>query len=323
MTEELTPAAAAFPALKGICPTPSYKRPRAKHKACGIRIGLHTSIAKGLSVALTRADDISANALQIFSASPRMWQLGPDRIPEAEAADFRRRRAELGLYPLLIHANYLINLASPHAAMRARSIAAFRQEIARALKLGANFLVVHPGSALSEEPSDHELALSRVAESMEQAGHGVELGGLRILLENAAGQGNCVGAHFRDLNLIIERCPDLPLGVCLDTAHLFASGWDIRISCGLDEALQHIEHAVGLNRVFVVHMNDSKADLGSRVDRHEQIGRGKIGMPAFRCLLNHPRLAGKPFILETPVVKPDDDARNVAILWRLARSGGQ
>ncbi len=279
-----------------------------------LRIGIHTSIAGDIARALDIAHGLGANTLQIFSSSPRMWGHGSSRISEVEAARFRQRRRELGLGPLVIHCNYLINLASPNPVLRTRSVQAFHQEIVRAIALGADFLVLHPGSA---QGSDSGAAIAAIAQGLKQAARGLRFGELRILLENTAGQGSSIGSKFEELKAIVDACPELRLGVCIDTAHTFAVGWDIGTKEGWDAALAEIDRTLGLARVAVVHMNDSKTELGSRVDRHEHIGKGKIGLEAFGRILNHPLLAGRAFILETPIDKPGDDKRNVAALWRL------
>ena len=279
-----------------------------------VRVGIHTSIAGDIAGSLEIAHKLGANALQIFSSSPRMWDRGTSRIADADAARFRERRKELALGPLVIHGNYLINLASPDAVLRTRSILAFHQEIVRAMALGADFLVFHPGSGLD---GSKESAIAAIAGSLRQATRGLKLGDLRILLENTAGQGSTIGSRFEELKSIIDACSDLNLGVCVDTAHIFAAGWDVRTAEGLEQALGDIDRTVGLKSVAVIHVNDSKTALGSRVDRHEHLGEGKIGLDAFRRILNHPLLAGKAFILETPIEKPGDDVRNVAALWKL------
>jgi deoxyribonuclease-4 len=278
------------------------------------RIGIHTSIAGDLSAALEIAHELGANALQIFSSSPRMWVRGPSRISEADATRFRERRKVLGLGPLVIHDNYLINLASPNPVLRTRSVQAFHQEIVRALALGADFLVAHPGCS---KESRADAAVSAIAQGLKQAARGLKLEGLQILLENTAGQGTSLGSRFEELRAVLDASPDLPLGVCIDTAHTFAAGWDIRTTEGLEKTLQAIDRTVGIERVRVVHVNDSKTHLGSRVDRHEHIGKGKIGLEAFGRIVNHPMLAGRAFILETPIDKLGDDRRNVAALWKL------
>src|SRR6266699_2103672 len=263
------------------------------------RIGIHTSIAGDIAGALDTASKLGANALQIFSASPRMWPRGGTRIGDADATRFRARRAELGLAPLVIHDNYLINLASPDRVMRTRSIQAFHDELVRAVSLGADFLVAHPGAGLGSEKSQ---AITEIAQGMRSA----------------------VGSRFEEIKTILDETRDLPMGVCLDTAHTFEAGYDITTEEGLGRTLDLVERTVGLDRVYVLHVNDSKTLLGSRVDRHEHIGRGKIGLEAFRRILNHPRLgpglqglAGRAFILETPIDLPRDDRRNVRALWDL------
>src|ERR1700729_3513792 len=278
------------------------------------RIGIHTSIADDLSGALEIAHGLGANALQIFSSSPRVWVRGPSRISEADATRFRDRREVLGLGPLVIHDNYLINLASPNPVLRTRSVQAFHQEIVRAIALGADFLVAHPGSGRESTPL---AAVAAIAQGLKQAARGLKLGDLKILLENTAGQGTSIGSRFEELRAIIDATPGLPLGICIDTAHTFAAGWDLRTAEGLEATLQALDRTVGLDRVYVVHVNDSKTHVGSRVDRHEHIGQGKIGLEAFGRILNHSLLAGRAFILETPIDKPGDDRRNVAALWKL------
>lgn len=296
------------------------------------RIGIHTSIAGHVAEALELASGLGANALQIFSASPRMWAVddkgvGRSRFTPAEASQFRARREELKLGPLVIHANYLINLASPERVLRARSVQAFHDEIVRARALDADYLVVHPGAGRGSEGAR---AVAAVAESLHQAARGVSLGRLRLLLENTAGQGTALGATFSELKAILALCADLPMGVCVDTAHLYAAGFDISTAEGLEKTLLAIEATVGLAQVYVVHVNDSKAPLGSRVDRHQHIGKGRIGREALRRLVTHPLLAPpspdqprpgtmtRAFILETPIDRPGDDARNVRELWALA-----
>ncbi len=278
------------------------------------RVGIHTSIAGDIAGALELAHGLGATALQIFSSSPRMWTRGTGRIADADASRFRARRKELGLGPLVIHDSYLINLASPNSVLRARSVQAFHQELVRAIALGADYLVAHPGCCGADRGVPE--AVQAVAHGLRQATRGLKLGELQLLLENTAGQGTSLGSKFEELRAIIDACPDLSVGVCIDTAHLFASGWDIRTSEGLDRTLMALDRAIGLERILVVHCNDSKTLLGSRVDRHEHIGKGKIGLEAFQRILNHPLLAGRAFIAETPIDKPGDDRRNVAALWK-------
>ena len=288
-----------------------------------LRIGIHTSIAGSYLNAVESARKLGCNALQIFSASPRMWQGGSARIPEVDAQAFRARRDELRLGPLVVHANYLINLAASQPMLRTRSIQAFHDEIVRAVALGADFLVVHPG-ARGESKTEH--AVSTIVESVKQASKRVPMGNLRILIENTAGMGSAVGARLEEVGEILAGLRDVPAGACLDTAHLFAAGYDIRSEGGLASTIGQIDGAIGIENVPVFHVNDSKVPLGGRVDRHEHIGKGKIGAQAFARILRHPRfgaappegLMGRAFVAETPIDDPGDDRRNVAALWELA-----
>ena len=288
-----------------------------------LRIGIHTSIARSYLDALESARKLGCNALQIFSASPRMWQGGSARIPEVDAQAFCARRDELRLGPLVIHANYLINLASGQRMLQTRSIQAFHDEIVRAVALGADFLVVHPGA---RGESSSQQAISTIVESVKQASKRAPMSGLRILIENTAGMGTAVGARLEEVGEILAGLRSLPVGACLDTAHLFAAGYDIKSEGGLASTIGQIDGAIGLENVPVIHANDSKVPLGGRVDRHEHIGKGKIGAEAFARILQHPRfgttapegLTGRAFIAETPIDDPGDDRRNVAMLWELA-----
>jgi len=302
-----------------------------------VRIGIHTSIAGGFADSLESARKLGCNALQIFSASPRMWPRVGARIAEIDAAEFRAKRAELGLGPLVIHANYLINLATSDPVMRVRSIQAYHDEIVRAVALGADYLVVHPGSCCGKAPGrgkTMEQGIRDVAQALRQAARGVRLCAkfgdprdcrLRLLLENTSGMGMAIGSRFEELKAILDGAPELPLGVCLDTAHAFHAGYEIHTEAGLAATIAALERTVGLSRVAVLHVNDSKTPFASHVDRHEHIGRGHIGLEAFRRILNHPSLSasaatgrpGRAFLLETPIDAPGDDRRNVRRLWDL------
>ena len=288
-----------------------------------LRIGIHASIAGSYLNALESAQKLGCNALQIFSASPRMWNGGAVRIPDTDAAAFRARRTELGLGPLVIHANYLINLAAQQPMLRTRSIQAFYEELVRGLALGADFIVVHPGS---RGESNSRLALSTIVESIKQAAKRVPLGNMRILIENTAGMGSAVGSTLEEVADIVAGLAELNAGACLDTAHLFAAGYDIASEKGLEQTIEHIDKTIGLDNVPVFHANDSKIPLGGKVDRHAHIGEGKIGAAAFARILKHPRLSamppvgvlGRAFLLETPIEEPGDDRRNIGKLWELA-----
>jgi deoxyribonuclease-4 len=256
-----------------------------------------------------------------------MWATGSARIPEADSAAFRARREELDLGPLVIHANYLINLAGMQPMLRTRSIQAFHDELVRGIALGADFLVVHPGA---RGEAKMELAIATIVNSVKEAVRRVQLGKLRILIENTAGMGSTVGSRLEEVAAIARGLSSLGVGACLDTAHLFAAGYDISTESGLETTLSQIEQTIGLDNVYVWHLNDSKIALGGKVDRHESIGHGKIKAAAFARILRHPKLGaspatgmpGRPFILETPIEEPGDDRRNVAKLWELSGEEG-
>src|SRR5260370_5758458 len=223
------------------------------------RIGIHTSIAGSYLHALESARKLGCSALQIVSASPRMWQGGSARIPEADAQALRVRREGMRLGPLVIHANYLINLASGQRMLQTRSIQAFHDEIVRAMALGADFLVVHPGA---RGESTMGQAISTIVESVKQASKRAPMGGLRILIENTAGMGTAIGSRLEEVGDILAGLRNLPVCACLDTAHLFAAGYDIKSEVGLASTIGQIDGAIGLEDVPVIHANDSKIGLG-------------------------------------------------------------
>jgi deoxyribonuclease IV len=325
MAEEMVTHVSAFDPEDEYRPEPEPEAAPPVWMGGSLRIGIHTSIAGGHLNALESAAKLGCNALQIFSANPRMWAGGPGaaRIAEADAAAFRLRREELGLGPLVIHANYLINLAAPEPMLRTHSIQAFRDELVRGLALGADFVVVHPG-AFGDSRAAQGVAM--VVDSIKQASKRMPESSMRILVENTAGMGTALAWRLEELGEIVAGLSGLGVGACLDTAHLFAAGYDIRSEGGLETTLELIERTVGLESVPVLHVNDSKIALGGRVDRHEHIGEGKIGEAAFRRILRHPRLgaggaeglAGRAFLAETPIEDPGDDRRDVAALWELA-----
>jgi deoxyribonuclease-4 len=273
------------------------------------RVGLHTGIAGGLHNALLKAQTLGADTVQIFSRNPRGWKARPLEAEEVE--QFKRVRSETCVAPISIHANYLINLAAADVGIREKSIASFREEVERGLLLGADFLVVHPGSARGACEAD---AIRTCADSLKEACEGLALGRFRILLENTAGQGECIGHRFEHLREVKGMCEELNLGVCLDTAHAFTAGYDIRDEDGLEAALDSLDSNVGLANVLAVHFNDSRAAYNSRVDRHWHIGQGHIGAEALRRVASNPRLAHAAFLLETPVDETCDDACNLAAL---------
>lgn len=283
------------------------------------RIGIHLSTAGGVFRAVERAHAIGANTLQIFSSSPRMWRAAC--LEPTHCEQMRRLRREHGCFPLVIHTSYLVNLCSQSEVVREKSIAAFRGEVERALALGAEYLVLHPGSW---KGLTREEGLRRAGDSIARAVDGVPLDdcGFRVLIENTAGAEFSLGGRFEQVAELIARLEDIvPIGACLDTCHCHVAGYDLVTPRGYEKTVQRISATIGLDKVRVWHMNDAKAPRGSRLDRHEQIGQGTMGLAPFRRLLNDARFAGCAFIAETPRPEPDDDRRNVETMLKLVRAG--
>jgi deoxyribonuclease IV len=282
-----------------------------------VRLGIHTSIAGSLERSALKAAELGANTFQIFSSSPRQWRAS---IPTAPSiALLNKAREKHDLTPLVIHDNYLINLASAHEKTRALSVQAFRGELERAIAIGAEYLVAHPGNYKGQTV---EQGILNVIEGIAAAAQGLVFGKLMLLIENTAGAGAQLGSRFEELHVLREyagKMTDLPIGFCLDTCHLLASGFDVSSEAGLGKTIEEADSLLGLENVRVIHANDSKTPLGSHVDRHENIGEGYIGLDGFRRILTHPGLCTKAFILETPVDQPGDDRKNLETLKRAAR----
>lgn len=237
-------------------------------------------------------------------------------VPE-QVRRFRAAREKHDLRPLVIHDNYLINLASCDENLRAQSVAAFHGEIERALAIGAEYLVAHPGSCKGQTV---EMGIYTFCRSLGEATAGLDTRGLKMLIENTAGAGNILGSRFEELAVMRQFAPeftDLEIGFCIDTCHCLASGYDVATAKGVRETVKRLDEVLGLENVPVFHANDSKTPLGSHVDRHEHIGRGYIGNEGFRRILSHPKLRGKAFIAETPYDAEGDDLRNVQALKSL------
>jgi deoxyribonuclease IV len=267
--------------------------------------------------AAERAYRLGCNAFQIFSSSPRQW--APYELGRPQCEQMRRLQEKYDLKPLVIHTNYLVNLASMTESFLKKSIEAFRGEIERALMLCANYLVLHPGSFRG---AHREQGLLQTAAAISAASNGLDLekGGLTILIENTAGAEFSLGASFEQVAEVIEHVRDhVPVGACIDTCHTHVAGYDIVSEDGFESTLAKLDATVGLKNVPVFHCNDAKAAQGSKLDRHEHIGKGTIGLEPFRRLLNHPQLAHAAFIAETPIDEPGDDRRNVDALKKLVR----
>lgn len=278
------------------------------------RLGAHMSIAGGLDRALQRGLQVGCEAVQIFTRSPNRWAAKP-LAPEA-IARFLQVRRESGIDPVFAHDIYLVNLASPDPAMRRRSVEAFTEEINRCRLLGLPYLVTHAGSHMG---SGEEEGLRRIAEALDAVFDATAAAPVLVLMETTAGQGDSLCYRFEHFAWIIENVerPER-LGVCFDTCHVFAAGYDLRTAGAYRQTMQELAALVGLERVRVFHLNDSQGELGSRVDRHAHIGQGQMGLEPFRFLLNDPRFADRPMVLETPK-GPDmeKDRHNLAVLRTL------
>ncbi len=277
------------------------------------RIGIH--LGGGAVKAVERAPEIGANTVQIFSSSPRMWRA--PKIDPKVAARTKELRAALDVGPLVIHANYLINVCSQSEDIRAKSVDAFRGEIERALTLGAEYLVLHPGSWKGmTRPEGLKLAAASISTAID--GLPWQGSGFHILIENTAGAEFSLGGSFEQVAELVELLKPLaPVGVCLDTCHTHVAGYDIVSAEGYEDTMAKVGSTIGFETVRVWHCNDAKAACGSKLDRHQNIGQGTIGVEPFRRLLNDPRFAHAAFIAETPVDEPGDDERNVRVLKSL------
>ena len=279
------------------------------------RIGIHLSTAGGVDKAVARACDIGANTLQIFSASPRMWRAS--KISQQHGEQTRAARKGLNVAPLVIHTSYLVNVCCQDAEIRGKSVVAFRGEIERALALGAEYLVLHPGYYRGMTRAE---GLALAAESISRAMDGLPWQGtpFHILIENTAGAEFSLGGSFDQVAELIELLrPHAPVGACLDTCHTHVAGYDLISEGAFQDTMRQIEQSIGYAAVRVWHCNDAKAARGSKLDRHEHIGKGTIGLEPFRRLLNSPHFFHAAFIAETPVDAPGDEERNVKALLDL------
>jgi len=272
------------------------------------------SISGGVDKAIDRGQEVGCETIQIFTRTPRQWKMR--EFSQEEVEDFKRKREEAGINPIFAHDTYLINLGSPDEELWKRSIAVLEDELARCDALGLPFLVVHPGSHVSQ---GEEAGLARIAEALslvlgKKPGYRAQ-----ILLEITAGQGDTLGYSFQQLARLIELTESGErLGICFDTCHAFVAGYEIRTPEGYDTTFHELNELIGLERLKVFHLNDAKGDLGSRLDRHQHIGKGYLGLEPFRMLLNDERFRGLPMVLETPKgPKMEEDMENLRVLRSL------
>lgn len=276
--------------------------------------GAHMSISGGLSKAFARGRQVGCETMQIFTKSDRQWAARP--LLEAEVAAFKAEQAAGAIGPVVVHDSYLINLAAPGDELWEKSIAAFAHELERCAALGIPYIVTHPGAHTG---SGVEAGLAREAVALNRLFEAGVGGDTMVLLETTAGQGSCLGHRFEQLARLFELVPHHDrLGVCVDSCHIFAAGYDIRTPETYAATFAEFDRVIGLDRVRCFHLNDSQKDLGSRVDRHSHIGQGCIGLEGFRLLVNDPRFTQLPMIIETP--KGDDmaeDVENLSLLRSL------
>ena len=277
-------------------------------------LGAHMSIAGGLHRALERGQEAGCSVVQIFLKNQLQWAAKP--YTGEEIALFKAAWKSSGIATVFAHSSYLINLAAAAPAEWQRAVAAFHDELERAEALGLPFVIIHPGSHRGE---GLEAGVGRIARALDEVIARTRGYRVMVLLENTAGGGATIGRSFEELAALLHavKTPER-VGVCLDTCHLFAAGYDVRTRTGYESAMRACARLVGLRRVRAFHLNDAKASLGSGLDRHEKIGRGRMGVPAFRLLMNDRRFARVPMALETPKnPEPRADRAALALLRRL------
>jgi deoxyribonuclease-4 len=277
-----------------------------------MRFGFHISIAGGFSRVAERAEVRGCETIQLFSRNPRGWRYGP--LDKEDVEEFRSSIKSSGLFPVFLHLPYLPNIASQESKFYKRSVDSVITDLERAKKLGAQYLIIHIGHRME---SSEDQAIEAVSQGINQAFEKVK-NPVILLMENTAGQGTEIGYTFDQIKKIIERVHDHQrMGVCLDTAHSFEAGYDLSNKDGLERTLETFDQTIGLKRLHLLHLNDSKTPLGSRKDRHWHIGEGYIGLEGFRNLINHPLLRHLPGIMETPRKDTVEDLKNMEVIRSL------
>lgn len=277
-------------------------------------LGSHVSIAGSIYESIDRAVSLGCNTMQIFSRNPRGWQV--TRLSPSDVEEFKKRRKEKGISPVIVHIPYIINLASGDNKLYNKSISAYIEDIERAGRLGAEYFCTHLGS---HGGRGEDWGIKRFTEGLNEVLKNTSQG-VTILLENTAGSGSWIGYKFEHIGRIIDGVKNNSrLGVCLDTCHTFTAGYDFRTEKGLQNLLKEFDKIIGLDKLKLIHLNDSKGKVGSNIDRHEHIGKGEIGLEAFKRFINHPKLKSLPYILETPKKTPKDDPMNIATVKKIAK----
>ncbi len=279
-----------------------------------VRLGVHVSVAGGVDLAVSRAREKGCDAFQIFSSNPRKWRTNP--IPYESAKRFIALQRQYGIFPAVDHMPYLPNLASANDEVYTKSVQSLAKELERCQVLGIPYLVTHMGSHMG---SGRKSGLARIAGALQTVFSKCESDTI-LLLENSAGTNNSMGSTFSDVAAVLESQPSNHhrLGVCLDTCHLHAAGYDLRTSSALQATLDQFDDCIGLERLKLIHLNDCRGAMGSHLDRHEHIGLGLIGEEGFRAILCHPILADLAMILETPLDARRDDRGNLEVARHLA-----
>lgn len=277
-----------------------------------MKFGVHVSIGKGFKGAASQAHTLGCDGFQIFAGNPRGWARNP--LPDNEFAEFKAAREQYGLWPVMVHLSYLPNLATADPELHQKSFATLCEDFQRANRLGADFFVFHPGKSKEREPG-----IARIIEAVNLALEQVK-GPTILLFENQAGAGGDIAANFQDLGELLKGMNDSGrVGVCFDTCHAFAAGYDLRTAAAWEQTIAEFERWVGLSYLKIFHLNDAMAALGSHLDRHQHIGQGTIGIAGFESLVNNSRLNCLPGILETPQNTPEDDVKNLKTLRDLVK----
>lgn len=283
-----------------------------KRKTYGVRVGVHTSIAGGISQSVERAVSLNASTLQIFSHNPRQWR--KTVITRDEAERFSILRQKYDIKPVFIHASYLINLASRSDRILSNSIDLLSYELECADILGAEYVVLHTGNAKGENEKE---ARGRAVKAIMKT-VGIKQYSSSLLLENTAGEKGDITSSVQTLADIIDKCNcDRIAGICIDTCHAFSSGYDLTVHEGIERLFSEIKEYVGIDKLKLIHLNDSRRPLGAGVDRHEHIGDGYIGTSGFRKLLSDKRISKVPLILETPKKNENDDSNNLRKVFQI------
>ena len=278
-----------------------------------MKIGVHVSIAGKISEAIFHAESLGCNAIQIFSRNPRMWE--QKKLSNDDASEFREKLKQSSIVSAFIHVPYLTNLASPDRAVFENSIRCFVEYIREAEALGIDYLVTHMGSHKKDgEPR----GLGRLSRAINIIFERTKKSKVTLLLENTAGSGSWLGYRLSHHQRVIDKIENKDrVGICIDTCHAFAAGYNIALKEGLENFVAEIEELIGMEKLKLIHLNDSQDPLSSKRDRHAHIGEGTLGLKTFENIVNHPKLKDIPFILETPKMTQEDDLRNLETIRHL------